>query len=574
MESNQILKKIQKKQRMLLKVLVSQSLKEDDEGRLNRIATGLRSVGLVESETLTITAEGEEFAANYGALIFKEIPDDNEVILNKLLRRIVPKTGKGLKVNKVEKLFLTFLSDGPVNTVNIRAAKNLIPRLSSLGQIVVSEEISLSDLGRRTLGENISAGAKEEARLRFFTTVRSDGRNKLEDRAERFLALYRNGFTYQEIGDLHGLTRERVRQVLNITPNFAAYLHEHEEAEQQREIQKQRDARFKQLEKSLANQFPERVDELWDREKNAGLDPTKISSRSASVEVWWKCPKDGHSWKKRPSEIAVSWLRSATSGCPKCAGKTKKPIKQAKLFNAYPEFIRKYWDFERNEAAGLDPKEITLASNWRAWFKCPKDSHVWQARIHATVRQQWSRGNPGCRVCNGTIDRKVGEWGKARTVSEEFPIQVRLFWEFGRNDEIGMKPSEITVGSSKEAWFRCPDGHSWSAKIVAIRHSWKNGSSGCPDCHGRSKGKGSKLGETYPRFITDVWDFKQNETDGIFYERLTTGSNKTATFLCSKDGTRWIEQIRDIVKYWAKDRNGCPKCTANRRIRSKTLWTL
>lgn len=190
-------------------------------------------------------------------------------------------------------------------------------------------------------------------------------------------------------------------------------MQEHKEAARQREIQKHKDARFKRLEKSLANQFPERVDELWDREKNAGLDPTKIASRSAYVEIWWKCPKDGHSWKKRPSDIVVSWSRSGTSVCPRCAGKTKKPIKQEKLFDAYPELVRQYWDFEKNQAEGLDPKELTLASNWRAWFRCPKDSHEWQGRIRSTVRQQWSRGNAGCRVCNGTIDRKSGEWGKA-----------------------------------------------------------------------------------------------------------------------------------------------------------------
>ena len=228
--------------------------------------------------------------------------------------------------------------------------------------------------------------------------------------------------------------------------------------------------------------------------------------------------------------------------------------------------------FEKNQSEGLDPKEVTLASNWRAWFKCPKDSHSWQARIHSTVRQQWSLGNAGCRVCNGTIDRKVGEWGKARKVSEEFPEQVKIYWDFGRNEEIGVKPSEITIGSSKVAWFRCPvDGNSWSAKIVAIRNSWSHGSSGCPTCHGRSKGKSFKLTDKYPSFIAEIWDFEQNETDGLSYERLTTGSNKTASFHCSKDGTRWIEKINEIVKYWETGRSGCPNCTESRRIRHKTL---
>lgn len=572
MEFDRILKKIQKKQRMLLKAIVSGPVEADQNGRLDRIASGLRVVGIVDDAELALTSKGRDFVATFGDAIFQDFDLDVDAILEKLLQTSAGRTSTNPKMKKVERLFLTFLSDGPVDAAQIRRAKNLIPHLSEIGQITVAETISLTDLGRQTLGENISADAKQEARARFFTSVRSDGRNHLKDRAERFLALYRNGFTYQEIGDLHGLTRERVRQILNVTPNFAEYLKEHEESERQREIQKQKDVRLKKLEKSLANQFPERVDELWDYEKNQGLDPTQIASRSASVEIWWKCPVDGHSWEKRPSDIAVSWWRSKTSGCPKCAGKTKKPVKQEKLSEAYPEFVSRYWDFEKNQSEGLDPKEVTLASNWRAWLKCPKDSHSWQARIHSTVKQQWSLGNAGCRVCNGTIGRKVGEWGKARKVSEEFPEQVEIYWDYEQNDQIGIKPTEITIGSSKLAWFRCPvDGHCWTARIVAIRSSWSNDSSGCPACHGRSKGTSSKLTDTYPGFIAEVWDFEQNEADGLSYERLTTGSNKTVSFRCSKDGTRWFEQIKEIVKYWHTGRSGCPKCNESRRIRNRTI---
>lgn len=573
MDSDRILKKIQKKQRMLLKVLISRSLESDQEGRLDRIAAGLRGMELVDAERLTITDRGEAFASEHGLRLFHDLANDDEVILDKLLQRTARRASVKPKVSKREKLFLTILTDGPVNVANIRGGKLLIPRLVSVGKILVAhEEISLTDLGRSALGASVSPEDKEEARIRFFTTARADGRSRLEDRAERFLALYRNGFTYQEIGDLHGLTRERVRQILNVTPNFPAYLQEHEEAERQREIQTLKDAQFKRLEKSLANQFPDRVDELWDREKNVGLDPTKIASRSASVEIWWKCPKDGHSWKKRPADIAVSWWRSGTSGCPKCAGKNRKPTKQPVLTAAYPNFINHFWDFEKNRAEGLDPNVLTLASNRRAWFRCPRDSHTWQATIHATINQQWSRGNTGCRVCNGTIDRKIGEWGKAKKVSEEFPEQVTRYWDFEENDKLGLIPSEITSGSSKEAWFRCGiDNHSWRAKIAAIRQSWRNGSSGCPICHGRSPGERAKLIDRFPSFIAEVWDFEQNEIDGILYERLTTGSNKTATFHCPHDGTRWSEQIKEVVKYWNEGNSGCPLCVKQRRIRHKTV---
>ncbi|MGD9561211.1 MAG: zinc-ribbon domain-containing protein [Pyrinomonadaceae bacterium] len=571
MGSDKILKKIQKKQRMLLKVLTSRSLDSDREGRLEKIATGLRLMGLVDSEALVITQKGREFAANFGH-IFDDVPSDDEVILDKLLQRLISRDFDQPKVSKRERLFLAFLADGPVNKVNIRGGKLLIPHLSSEGKILVSaDEVGLTDLGRQSLDETVSLETKNEAKRRFFTTARVDGRSRLEDRAERFLALYRNGFTYQEIGDLHSLTRERVRQILNVTPNFAAYLEEHEEAERQREIDKRKDVKFRQLEKSLANQFPDRVDELWDREKNVGLDPTQIASRSASVEIWWRCPKDGHSWKKRPCDIVVSWWRSGTSGCPRCAGKTRKPVKQGKLADVYPEFVERYWDFEKNQGQDLHPDKLTLASNRSVWFRCPKDSHTWQARIHATVKQQWSVGNAGCRVCNGTIDRRIGEWGKASKISEEFPEQVNSYWDFEQNDKLGLSPSEITVGSSKAAWFRCQKGgHSWSAKIVAIRQSWKNGASGCPTCHGRSKGESFKLADRYPSQIAEVWDFEQNEVDGLSYERLTTGSNKIGTFKCPDDGTIWQQQIKEIVKYWEAGKNGCPMCTKGRRIREKT----
>lgn len=75
---------------------------------------------------------------------------------------------------------------------------------------------------------------------------------------------------------------------------------------------------------------------------------------------------------------------------------------------------------------------------------------------------------------------------------------------------------------------------------------------GCPGWHRRSESKSFKLTDRYPSFIADIWDFEQNEADGLSYERLTTESNKTVNFHCSEHGTRWIEQIKEIVKYWKK----------------------
>lgn len=568
MDFDRIIAKIQKKQLLLLKLLASGAVDMDQDGRLARIATGLRRMGLVKSDVLALTSSGEKLISIFGADLFRSVKMEGADILDKLLQR--KKLSTLPKIKKIERLFLAFLSDGAVKLSNIRGATKLIPHFERLGYLVVSDEVELTGPGRDALGENLSEELKDKARKRFFTSVRADGRKDLENRAERYLSLYRNGFTYQEIGDLHGLTRERVRQILNVTPNFAAYLQEHEEAERQRDSQMAFENRLKRLERSLANQFHKQVDALWDHEKNHGLDPTRIASRSASVEIWWKCPIDGHSWKKRPCDIATSWIRSGTSGCPKCAGKSKKPVKQGKLIIAYPEFVSKYWDSEKNKAMGIDELEVTLGSNRSAWFRCPRDSHSWRSAINAIVEQQWSRGNSGCRVCSGTIRRKKGVWKKAPTVSKAFPEQVRSYWDFDRNDPIGLDPAKVTVGSSKEAWFKCPDGeHIWSARIVAIRVSWRNGKSGCPHCHGRRRGKSSRLGDRFPGFLAELWDFETNDAEGLFYERVTTGSNKTVSFRCPKDGTQWMEPVKDIVNYWEKDMSGCPTCFLNRRIRRK-----
>lgn len=567
MELDNILKKIQKKQKLLLYALASGSVESDQECRLNKIAAGLRLMGLVVDDEICLSEKGKEFVGTFRDELFRDVSIERETILHKLRQKGVTRVPSGPRITKAAKLFLALIFECPVNAIHVRGVKNLLPLLENEGYVNVSANLSITDLGRERVGGYVSAELKEEARKRFFTTSKAEGRSKILERAERFLTLYRNGFTYQEIGDLHGLTRERVRQVLNKTDNFAAYLLEHEEAERERDRAKEKEARFKQLEKSLANQFPDRVDELWDRERNLGLDPTNISSRSASFEIWWKCPIDGHSWKKRPAEIALSWLRSNTSGCPKCAGKTRKPTKQTTLTDKFPELVKKYWFFEKNQAEGLDPEKLTLASNQKAWFRCPKDMNMWLARIHSTVRQQWMRGNAGCRVCNGTIQRKSGTWKKAPKLEEAFPLQVSLYWDFIKNNEIGISPSVVTTGSSKESWFKCPiDGESWRAKIAAIRQSWIRDKSGCPKCHGRLSGKGALLTNQYSELIVEVWDFIENDNEGLKYEGLTTGSNRLASFLCSRDGTKWREPIKDVVKYWEKGKNGCPTCNKGRRI--------
>lgn len=304
------------------------------------------------------------------------------------------------------------------------------------------------------------------------------------EKSNEFLDLYKQGLTYQEIGDKYGLTRERVRQLLNLNPAFSEYLEEYEAAKVLAEQEKEEKAKLKIYESSFSFLYPKQTAEFWDYEKNSELKPDQVSSGSTLVEVWWKCPIDGYSWKKKPTDITRYSWQKGSSGCPVCAGKNKKSEKQPSLLEVYPELVSQYWNYEKNKVLGLNPDSITLASNRKVWFKCPHDGNEWEARVHSTVKQQWSKENAGCKVCNGTDTRKSGVWTRREPLTVEFPDEVEKYWDYEKNNQNKLYPNKVTAGSSKKAWFKCQiDGYEWLSPISSlIFRYWKEGKSGCTRC--------------------------------------------------------------------------------------------
>ena len=563
MKTENIIKTLGKKQKSLLKALDEEPLEISAAESLSHITKGFKALELTEvtENYLYLSIKGKEFIQNNRLELFSGIDSTREEILNRLLR-LAPENS--LKLKKREYLFLLFLSAGARAHEEIKSAKKLIPALLEINLISENENmLSLTENGRKLLAEYPADYCDEKPEEVFLATGRIQAKNSVQEKAEIFLGLYRQGLTYQEIGDLYELTRERVRQILNKTPNFELYLEEYEQAKIERELEKEKDAKFRAIEKSLATQFPDRVDELWDWDKNGDLDPAKISAHSGNYEIWFKCPKDGFSWKKKPSDIVTSWIRSKTSGCPACAGKLNKAQKQQALTEVYPEFVEKYWDFEKNNAEGNLPDELTLGSNRKIWLKCPIDGNEWYTNLAATIKQQWSKDNPGCRVCNGTAERRIGVWEKALPVGEKYPEEVVQYWCYEKNAELNLKPEEITSGSSREAWFRCPlDGHEWQAKINAICNSWARGNSGCPACRGFSVTEDNSLTNIYPDFVSKLWDYEKNTELGLKPEEVTCGTHQQAWFKCPSDNEEWFMKINYATGYfWKQNKTGCPQCS-------------
>ena len=213
--------------------------------------------------------------------------------------------------------------------------------------------------------------------------------------------------------------------------------------------------------------------------------------------------------------------------------------------------------------SNLDPEKLTLASNKKSWFKCPHDSNEWQSSIVSTVSQQWAKGNAGCQICNGTADRKRGEWQRREAIAVEFPDEVTKYWLYKANNELELDPMKLTIGSSKEAFFKCPiDGHEWVAPLSQIKVSWQRGNSGCPVCRGFDSVETTSLVSIYPKYVAQYWDREKNDQLEVFPDRVTRGSQKEVWFKCPHDGYEWKTRIGSITKSaWELGNSGCSRCS-------------
>lgn len=192
--------------------------------------------------------------------------------------------------------------------------------------------------------------------------------------------------------------------------------------------------------------------DYWDFEMNSPLNPSNIMPSYSRKKISWKCPS-GHKWK---SSLSTFLIRPE---CPYCDGR-KKPGISVCLSENYP-LIASEWDFEKN--SDFSPETVSAGSSQSVWWKCPK-GHSYKKRICSRVH------GSSCPYCSG---RFVSEGiNDLATLSPTIASE----WDYDKN--FPLKPNEISRGSSKNIWWRCEKGHSWSSKVSA-----RTNGEGCPFCH-------------------------------------------------------------------------------------------
>lgn len=195
------------------------------------------------------------------------------------------------------------------------------------------------------------------------------------------------------------------------------------------------------------------------------------------------------------------------------------------------------WDTARN--APLTPDDVTFGSHKKVWWTCP-NGHSWQAMVYTR-----SEG-AGCPYCTG---RKVTP--KQGGLVKQFPL-LTAEWDVEKNAPL--TPQDVTTGSHKLIWWRCPKGHSYRSAVKTRAQG-----SGCPYCAGKNVlPEETSLAVEYPS-IANEWDAAKNVP--LLPTQVISGTRRKVWWRCPK-GHSWRAAVYSRTTLGT----GCPVCTGRQAL--------
>ncbi len=136
-------------------------------------------------------------------------------------------------------------------------------------------------------------------------------------------------------------------------------------------------------------------------------------------------------------------------------------------------------------------------------------------------------------------------------------------WHPSKNGKL--TPKDVTPGSGKKAWWKCPkaDDHVWEAVILSRARN----NAGCPYCSGRYADKNNNFEKSNPEILKE-WHPTKN--GGLKPSSYTPRSGLVVWWKCPKgDDHEWQSTIANRASG-----NGCPVCSGRKAVKSNCLATL
>ena len=133
--------------------------------------------------------------------------------------------------------------------------------------------------------------------------------------------------------------------------------------------------------------------------------------------------------------------------------------------------------------------------------------------------------------------------------------QLMAEWDWEKNTDVS--PSQLTVGSGQKAWWKCQNGHKWSASII---NRSKHGSN-CPYCSGKKPILGKNDLETSNPKLASEWHPTRNQ--GLTPREVLPGSHIKIWWKCN-EGHEWQADIKSRTFG-----HGCPYCSGRYAVKGE-----
>lgn len=226
----------------------------------------------------------------------------------------------------------------------------------------------------------------------------------------------------------------------------------------------------------------------------------------------------------------------------------KSQINSRALSVLFPE-ITAEWNYDKNK--DLSPDTVTIGSNKKVWWQCNRCGNEWEATIYNRTK----RGS-GCPECakrlisekkNKSVLLKSGSFEDWCNINGDLGKKLLQQWDYEKNVDI--KPSDITVGSHRQVYWKCPQGHSWHARIRDLITGH-----GCAVCANRQITEGvNDLATYYPDLVKE-WDYEKN--GNLLPTMISYGTDKQVWWKCEKCGNSWLASPNSRTC----NGRGCPVC--------------
>lgn len=217
--------------------------------------------------------------------------------------------------------------------------------------------------------------------------------------------------------------------------------------------------------------------------------------------------------------------------------KVKEGINDLKTL--YPDIAAELHPTKNGE---LTPSRIAGKSHQIVWWVCDK-GHEWDAMV--SNRTGLGRGCPYC-----TGQKVLIGYNDLATINPSLASE----WNTEKNGDL--KPTDVTVGSKKEVWWKCAEGHEWKA-IIKSRNYYGTKCPYCPNTSTIIVTKGiNDFASRYPEHAK-YWHPTKN--GDLTAADVSFGSGKKVWWLC-KNGHEYKMTIYDKSKG-----KGCPVCLRRRR---------